>query len=342
MLILGIETSCDDTGAAIVADGRTILSNVVSSQIEAHAKFGGVVPEIASRKHLENILPVIERALEQAGVSLSQIDAVAVTCGPGLMGSLLVGVSLAKSLAYAATKPLIGVDHLQAHLAALELGHSRPAFPYLGLVVSGGHSNLYLVSGHDSRRQLGQTRDDAVGEAFDKVAKALGLGYPGGPVIDKLARRSGNPRAVDFPRAWLEKDSLDFSFSGLKTAVWQHIKKEREIQGPRLSPASMAEIAAGFQAAVVDVLVGKTIKAAQRQRLNRIAISGGVACNSELRKRLHEACLAHGFEFYHPSPRLCTDNAAMVAAAGYFQRSRSQAPPYSAIDAYATQPPVPK
>lgn len=316
MLVLGIESSCDDTAAAVVKNGREILSNVVSSQIQYHQKFGGVVPEIASRKHLENILPVIGQALTEAKLGIKDLDAVAVTCGPGLLGSLLVGVSTAKAFAYAAKLPLIGINHLEGHLSALQLRQNPIPFPFLSLVISGGHSNLYVVSGHGSYKQLGQTRDDAVGEAFDKISKALGLEYPGGPVIDRLAK-SGNPKAIAFPRTYLEKESFDFSFSGIKTAVWYFIKNELEKCG-KVSDSLKADIAASFQAAAVEVLVTKAVKAALKYKIKHIAISGGVACNSELKRQMLQAANDNSLEFYYPEPKLCTDNAAMVASAGYF------------------------
>ncbi len=331
MFVLGIESSCDDTAAAIVADGREIISNVVSSQISDHQKYGGVVPEIASRKHLENILPVISESLKEARLELSQIDLIAVTCGPGLIGSLLVGTGVAKAISYASGIPLVGVNHLEGHLTALQLGKTFPSFPFLGLVVSGGHSNLYLVSGHGQYRRLGQTRDDAAGEAFDKVAKVMGLGYPGGPVIDKLASQ-GNPMAIDFPRSYLEKDSLDFSFSGIKTAVWYYIKKKLK-ESSKLPDSLIADIAASFQAAVVEVLVTKTIQAAKANGVKQIAISGGVACNSELRKQMREAAGTDRLELFYPAPKLCTDNAAMVAAAGYFRYKNGKRADYTQIDA---------
>lgn len=337
MLVLGIESSCDETAAAVVADGHKIISNVVSSQIEDHQKYGGVVPEIASRKHLENTLPVIIQALENAKLELNQIDAIAVTCGPGLMGSLLVGVCTAKAIAYASGIPLVGINHLEAHLAALQLAETPPSFPCIGLVVSGGHSNLYLITGHGQYKQLGQTRDDAVGEAFDKVAKTLGLGYPGGSIIDKISFE-GNSQALAFPRSYLEKDSFDFSFSGIKTAVWYYVKNQLKLQKKnQLSDTMIADIAASFQEAVVEVLVAKTIKAAKTYSTSRIAMSGGVACNHTLREQMSEAARDNSLELYCPPKHLCTDNAAMVAAAGYFRYIQGQRDDLT-LDAYANYP----
>ncbi|MBI5788967.1 MAG: tRNA (adenosine(37)-N6)-threonylcarbamoyltransferase complex transferase subunit TsaD [Candidatus Schekmanbacteria bacterium] len=331
MLILGIESSCDDTSAAIVADGYRVLANVVSSQIKAHEKYGGVVPEIASRQHLTNILPVIDQALEQAKLTIKDIDVLAVTNGPGLMGSLLVGVCSAKAIAYAADKPLIAVNHLEGHLAALQLQEEPWLYPFIGLIVSGGHSSLYLVSGNSQYRLLGRTRDDAVGEAFDKVAKILGLGYPGGPVIDKLSEK-GIPDAVKFPRSFLEKDSYDFSFSGIKTAVWHYIKKQLRGKA-ELDDREKADIACGFQRAVVEVLVVKTVKAALDLGIGRIAMSGGVACNRYLRQEMQRVADLSGLQLHYPKPEYCTDNAAMIAAAAYYRDRNGDRGGVFAIDA---------
>jgi N6-L-threonylcarbamoyladenine synthase len=316
MYILGIETSCDETAAAVVQDGVRILSNVVASQVKYHKKFGGVVPEIASRKHVENICWVVEEAVVGAGLELGQVEAVAVTAGPGLVGALLVGVSVAKSLAYALGIPLIACHHLEGHIYALAAEGQPLPHPAVALIVSGGHTSLYLINGHGQYRLLGRTRDDAVGEAFDKVAKMLGLGYPGGPIIDELAR-SGDPKAVDFPRAYLEKGSLDFSLSGIKTAVWYYLKQ----QGidPTRVPDRVNDIAASFQQAVVEVLVDKTVLAAQRQRVEHILLTGGVACNSSLRRQMEQAAETEGLRLHYPSPALCTDNGAMIASAGYWR-----------------------
>lgn len=321
MYILGIETSCDETAAAVVQDGTHILSNIVASQVEYHQKFGGVVPEIASRKHVENIVRVIEEALTQANLELGQMEAVAVTAGPGLVGALLVGVSVAKGLAYANKLPLVACHHIEGHIYGLVAEGGELPFPAVGLVVSGGHTNLYLIKGHGQYQLLGRTRDDAVGEAFDKVARMLALGYPGGPVIDKLAQ-SGDPSAIKFPRSYLEKGSLDFSFSGIKTAVVYYLKQ----QGidPGRDTDKVSDIAAGFQQAVVEVLVGKTILAAQKSQVEHIVLSGGVACNSQLRKQMQAAAKANGFMLHHPSPFLCSDNAAMIASVGYYRHQRGE------------------
>jgi N6-L-threonylcarbamoyladenine synthase len=309
MIILAIESSCDDTGAALMEDGRTILSNCLSSQDEIHRQYGGVVPELASRRHLENIIPVIRGALDEAHLTLDQVQAIAVTRGPGLVGSLLVGIMAAKAIAHAKGIPFVGVNHLMGHLLAIFIEHAVP-FPFIGIVVSGGHTSLYLAEGFSVFRALGKTRDDAAGEAFDKVAKYLGLGYPGGIAIEELAK-SGNPSAIPFPRAYLAKDSLDFSFSGIKTAVVNYCRAHPP------GDDGMADIAASFQEAVVDVLVDKIISACQQHKVTRAVVAGGVACNGRLRKQLTQAGGAHGIEAYFPSPYLCRDNAAMIGVAGY-------------------------
>ena len=311
MIVLGIESSCDETAAALVRDGRTILASVVASQEEVHHRYGGVVPELASRRHMEAILPVMREALAQADIGLAQIDAVAATRGPGLIGSLLVGFSFAKALAFALRVPWVGVNHLEGHIHALFLEPSPPPFPFVALLASGGHTGLYFVSSFMSMELLGQTRDDAAGEAFDKVAKMLGWGYPGGAVIDRLARQ-GDPNRVRFPRPLIEKTSCDFSFSGIKTAVGRYLREH-----PGGSPSQAVDIAAGFQEAVVEVLVLKLIRAARMKGCHRVALAGGVAANSRLRERLRQDGGAEGMEVYLPSPRLCGDNAAMVAALGY-------------------------
>lgn len=313
MLILGIETSCDETAAAVVEDGTRILSNVVSSQVDVHARFGGIVPELASRAHIKNILPVVHEALTGAGRTLVDMDAVAVTYGPGLIGALLVGVSTAKSLAYSAGLPLIGVNHIEAHMSAVYLEHAEARPPFVLLVVSGGHTHLYLIRSCCDYEKLGQTRDDAAGEAYDKVAKLMGLGYPGGPVIDALAA-GGDPEAVRFPRAMLEPGSLDFSFSGLKTAVMNHVKG---LGGAVLDEKAAADVCASFQRAVSDVLVRKTVSAVEKTGIDSVVVAGGVASNSALRSGLMRASEEKGFRLFLLSPALCTDNAAMVAAAGY-------------------------
>jgi len=315
MRVLAIETSCDDTGAAVVLDGRKILSNVVSSQVPIHQKYGGVVPELASRRHIESIVPIVKEALEIAKLTLSEIDGIAATQGPGLVGSLLVGLSFAKSIAFATGLPFIGVNHIEAHLSAIFLEEKSPRFPFIGLVVSGGHTSLFRVDGFGKYRRLGQTRDDAAGEAFDKVAKLLGLGYPGGPIIDELSK-TGNPKAIRFPRASLGKDSFDFSFSGLKTAVVNYVKAHPEPPGG-YSEDLIKDIVSSFQEAVVEVLVKKTVQAAQHQGLKRIVLSGGVAANQRLRQKIKEESFEQKLKVYIPSPSFCTDNAAMVGVVGY-------------------------
>jgi len=317
MLILGIDTSCDDTSAGIVDNGRKILSNIVSTQKEIHEKYGGIVPELASRRHIEMIYPVVDEALKTAGVSLSDVSGIAVCKGPGLIGSLLVGCSFAKAISYATNIPLLGVNHLEGHIFSSFLGEYAPDFPFLALIVSGGHTSIYKVDGFGKYTELGRTRDDAAGEAYDKVSKLLGLGYPGGPVIDRLARE-GNPNAIRFPRAYLPK-SLDFSFSGLKTAVLNFLKEKGLYQKKiEVDSALIRDISASFQKSVVDVLVRKTEWAIKRTFVKRIVLSGGVAANSELRRRMIEMAGERGVELFLPPISLCTDNAAMIASAGYF------------------------
>lgn len=335
MRVLAIETSCDDTGAAVLLDGRKILSNVVSSQVSIHQKYGGVVPELASRRHIESIVPIVTEALETAKLTLGEIDGIAVTQGPGLVGSLLVGLSFAKSLSFAMGLPLVGVNHVEAHLSAIFLEEKPPRFPFIGLVVSGGHTSLFRVDGFGKFKRLGQTRDDAAGEAFDKVAKLLGLGYPGGPIIDELSR-TGNPKAIRFPRPSLGKNSFDFSFSGLKTAVVNYVKAHPE------TPQSYSEelirnIVASFQEAVVDVLVKKTLQAAQHERLKKVVLSGGVAANRLLRERMVEEARDQKVRVYIPSPLLCADNAAMVGVAGYEYLKRGIRAPLS-LNAFSNLP----
>jgi len=314
MLVLGIETSCDETAAAVVEDGRKILSNVVSTQVELHAKYGGIVPEVASRAHIENIMPVIHEALAGSGRNLLDMDSIAVTMGPGLIGALLVGVSAAKALSYASGVPLVGVNHIEGHLSSIFLESDEIELPFVLLVVSGGHTHLYNVRSYGSYEKLGQTRDDAAGEAYDKVSKLLGLGYPGGPVIDRLAK-AGDPGAIKFPRTYLDNGSLDFSFSGLKTAVLNHV---RGLKTDAIPARQCADICASFQAAVVDVLVKKTVDAARKTGIKNIVVAGGVASNSALREAMIKAAEAEGRRVFIPSPGLCSDNAAMVAAAGFF------------------------
>jgi N6-L-threonylcarbamoyladenine synthase len=317
MHILGIDTSCDDTSASVVEDGTKIISNIISNQSEIHAKYGGIVPELASRRHIEMIQPVVDEALKVAGVSLPDIAAVAVCCGPGLIGSLLVGCSFAKALCYSKNIPLVAVNHLEGHILSALLDLPAPAFPFLSLVVSGGHTSLYLAEEVGRYSELGRTRDDAAGEAYDKVSKLLGLGYPGGPVIDRLAQQ-GDPRAIDFPRAYLP-ETLDFSFSGMKTAVLNFLRSRTapEKESAAENTKRIHNIAASFQAAVIDVLVRKTEWAVNKTVVSRVTLSGGVAANSELRKRMKKMGEERGVTVFVPPTVLCTDNAAMIAAAGY-------------------------
>ncbi len=317
VLILSIESSCDETAAAVVKNGREVLSNVIYSQIDLHTVFGGVVPEIASRKHIEKINPVIETALKEAGVTLEEVDAIAVTYGPGLVGALLVGVAEAKAIAYAAKKPLVGVHHIEGHISANYIEHKDLEPPFLCLVASGGHSHLVLVKDYGEYEIIGRTRDDAAGEAFDKVARAIGLGYPGGPKVDKLARE-GNPKAITFPRAKIAGNEADFSFSGLKSSVLNYLN-QCEMKGVEVN---RADVAASFQAAVIDVLCEHTIKAANQLGMKKVAIAGGVASNSSLRAEMKARCEKNGISFCHPSPIFCTDNAAMIGVAGYYEYMR--------------------
>ncbi len=335
MRILAIETSCDDTGAAVVKDGREILSNILSSQVSVHQKYGGVVPELASRKHLESIVPTVTEALEEAGVKLREIDGIAVTNGPGLVGSLLVGLSFAKSLSFVTGIPLIGINHIEAHLSAIFLEQDSPKFPFIGLIVSGGHTSLYRVDGFGKLKRLGQTRDDAAGEAFDKVAKLLGLGYPGGPIIDELSRR-GDPKAIRFPRPSLSKHSFDFSFSGLKTSVVNYVKANPEPQGG-YPEEDLGNLVSSFQEAVVDVLVKKTLQSAEHEGLKRIVLCGGVAANRRLRERMREEASQEKIRVFIPSPIFCTDNAAMVGVAGYEYLKRGVRSPLS-LNAFSSLP----
>ena len=331
MNILAIETSCDETSAAVMDDKLHVLAGVVSSQVALHARFGGVVPEIASRKHVELLNPVIIETLDRAGIALSDVNAVAVTNRPGLVGALLVGVSAAKALSAALSVPLIGVHHIEGHIYANFLVNPELEFPFICLVVSGGHSDLVLVRDHGDYELLGRTRDDAAGEAFDKTARVLGLGYPGGPIIDDLARE-GNPEAVRFPRAKLG-DSLDFSFSGLKTAVIRFFRQHG-------SEYRVEDIAASLQAAVVDMLVDTTMAALERTGIRRVALAGGVAANSGLKARMTEAAAARDIELSYPPPNLCTDNAAMIACAGYFHLLRGEIDSL-ALDTLASTPLAP-
>ena len=314
MLILAIESSCDETAAAVVKNGREVLSNVISSQIDLHTLYGGVVPEIASRKHTENINPVIREALSAAGKSLEDMDAIAVTYGPGLVGALLVGVSEAKALSFATKIPLVGVHHIEGHISANYIDNKDLEPPFVCLVVSGGHSHLVKVKDYGEYEILGKTRDDAAGEAFDKVARAIGLGYPGGPKIDKVSKE-GNAEAIHFPRARVDGSVYDFSFSGLKSAVLNYLN-QCEMKGETVV---QADVAASFQKAVVDVLVEHSMEALRETGINKFALAGGVASNSALRAAMEKACSERGVSFYKPSPILCTDNAAMIGAAGYYE-----------------------
>ena len=351
-LTLGIETSCDETAAAVLEGGRRIRSSVIASQDTIHAPYGGIVPELASRRHVETVWPVVQEAITKAGATLADLDGVAVTSGPGLIGSLLVGLSFGKALAFALDIPLVGVNHLEGHLYAALLEHEGLTFPFTGLVASGGHTHLYSATAPGEYRLLGRTRDDAAGEAFDKVAKFLGLGYPGGPLIEELARK-GDPDAIRFPRPMPPRGSYDFSFSGLKTAVVNYVRGARcEVRGavgaglalPRtgaapstptaqpypLDPTRVADICASFQEAVVDVLVRVTVAAARASAApRRIVLAGGVACNARLRSQLTQRAAEEGIEVFVPNPSLCTDNAAMIAAAGHSRLVAGQRAPLS-------------
>ena len=318
-LILAIETSCDETAAAVVRNGREALSNVISSQIDIHKVYGGVVPEIASRNHIKKINIVIQEALDEAKVSLDDVDAIAVTYGPGLVGALLVGVSAAKAISFATKKPLIGVHHIEGHISANYIEYEELQPPFLCLIVSGGHTDLVIVNDYGEYEIVGRTRDDAAGEAFDKVARAIGLGYPGGPKIDKLSKE-GNKNAIEFPRAHIEGAPYDFSFSGLKSSVLNYLNscKMKNIE------INTADVAASFQESVVDVLVTKTIKAAKEHKIDKVAIAGGVAANSHLREKMKNSCAQEGITLYCPSPVYCTDNAAMIGAAAYYEYQKGK------------------
>ena len=314
VLILAIESSCDETAAAVVKNGREVLSNVINTQIAIHTEYGGVVPEIASRKHIENINPVIRKALEDAGVTLDDIDAIGVTYGPGLVGALLVGVAEAKAIAFAKNKPLVGVHHIEGHISANYVENKELEPPFVALVVSGGHTHLVKVNDYGEYEIVGRTRDDAAGEAFDKVARAIGLGYPGGPKIDKLAKE-GNSDVIEFPRAHVDDAPYDFSFSGIKSAVLNYINSAN-MQGKEIN---RADVAASFQNAVVDALVSRAVRLAKECGMDKLAIAGGVASNSALRAAIQEECTKNNIRFYSPSPILCTDNAAMIGAAAYYE-----------------------
>lgn len=314
VLILAIESSCDETAAAVVKNGRSVLSNVISSQIDLHKLYGGVVPEIASRKHIEKINQVIEEALREADATLDDLDAIAVTYGPGLVGALLVGVAEAKAISFAKDIPLVGVHHIEGHISANYIENLELEPPFLCLVVSGGHTHLVIVKDYGEFEILGRTRDDAAGEAFDKVARAIGLGYPGGPKIDKLSKQ-GNAYAMDFPKAKVADAPYDFSFSGVKSAVLNHLNKCKMMGEPIVE----ADIAASFQRCIVEVLVEHAIAAAKDYHISKLAIAGGVASNQTLRGAMKQACENNGIQFYHPSPIFCTDNAAMIGVAGYYE-----------------------
>lgn len=320
VVILAIETSCDETSAAVVVNGREVLSNIISTQIDIHKKFGGVVPEVASRKHLENVNIIVQEALQQARIGLGEVDAIAVTSGPGLVGALLIGLTTAKALAYSINKPLIGVHHIEGHIAANYIQNKELQPPFVCLVASGGHSHIVHVKEYDKFEILGQTRDDAAGEAFDKIARALGLGYPGGPLIDKMSAQ-GNPEAISFPRVYLEEGSYDFSFSGLKSAALNYLNSMK-MKGEEIN---VADVAASFQAAVVEVLAQKLIRAAKEHGSKYAVLAGGVAANSSLRKELQQLGEQNGVEVLFPAPVLCTDNAAMIGSAAYYRFIKGEA-----------------
>lgn len=317
---MAIESSCDETSVAVLAGGRTVLSNVISSQVDIHTAFGGVVPEIASRHHLENMNTVVEQSLQEAGVTLDQIDLLGVTYGPGLVGALLMGVATAKAIAFAKDIPLVGVNHMHGHVSANFIQYPDLEPPFMSLIVSGGHTNIVEMTDYGKCSVLGGTRDDAVGEAYDKVARVIGLGYPGGPKIDRAAKE-GNPEAIHFKRVFLEKGSLDFSFSGLKTAVLNYLNTERQA-GRQIS---VPDVAASFQAAVIEVIVKKAIEAAMDRKQEKLVLAGGVAANSKLRQDLQKECDRHGIRLYVPEPVLCTDNAAMIACAAYYKYQKQGA-----------------
>ena len=331
-ITLAVESSCDETSVAVMADGREILSNIISSQIDIHKQYGGVVPEIASRHHLENINHVTNQALSEAGCSFSDVDMIGVTKGPGLVGALLIGVAAAKSYAAALNLPLVGVHHILGHISANFIEHKDLEPPFTALVISGGHTYIVEMESYTSCRILGSTRDDAAGEAYDKVARVLGLGYPGGPLIDKIAKE-GNPEAVHFKRVFLEKDSFDFSFSGIKTGVLNYVNTEKQA-GREIN---VADVAASFQQAVLDVTVAKAVGAAELLKKDRLVLAGGVAANSKLRQMLSDECKKKGIKLYYPSPVLCTDNAAMIGCAAYYSYKAGNRDGLD-MDAYADLP----
>lgn len=318
-IILAIETSCDETAVAVLSEGEKLLANLVSSQIDIHQEYGGVVPEIASRHHLEQVNRLIDLALVKGNLQFSDLEAIAVTHGPGLVGALLVGVSTAKALAYSLNLPLVGVNHIEGHIYANWLVHKNIEFPLICLVISGGHTALVEMTGHGEYTLLGQTQDDAVGEAYDKVARVMGLGYPGGPIIDQIAQK-GNPAALNFPRAWLGPESLDFSFSGVKTAVLNALN-QAQMKGEEIA---QTDLAASFQASVIEVLVNKTMLAAQKKNVKTVLLAGGVAANQTLRENLVERSKREGLKLYYPPLEYCTDNAAMIACAGYYRFIRGE------------------
>lgn len=332
MLTLGIESSCDDTAAAVLKDDHTLLSSVLSSQDEIHTRFGGVVPELASRRHLESIVPIVDEAINRADCSLADIDLISVTQGPGLVGSLLVGFSYAKSLAYVNKTPIIGVDHMAGHLLSVFLEKDKPPFPYIALIVSGGTSSIFLVESHTRFTLLGRTRDDAAGEAFDKVAKLLGMSYPGGPAVSAVSQK-GDAGAIKFPRAWLDEGSLDFSFSGVKTAVLNYCNRKRQ-KGESIS---QEDVCASFQEALVEVLVEKTILAATAKNIKTVVLGGGVSANPRLREAISQRCSEVGKKLFLPSPHFCTDNGAMIAMAGFYKFQKGQLMSYDE-DVYSRSP----
>ena len=319
IVTLAIESSCDETAAAVLLEGRQILSNIISSQIDIHKQYGGVVPEIASRHHLNNINAVVDMAVDEAGITVDEVDMIGVTYGPGLVGALLIGLATAKAYAFAVGKPLIGIHHIHGHICANSIEHKDLRPPFTALVISGGHTNIVEVTDYNECRILGGTRDDAAGEAYDKVARVLGLGYPGGPLIDRLSKK-GDPHAVEFKRVFLEKDSFDFSFSGIKTGVLNYINSEKQAG----RDIDTANVAASFQAAVLDVIVAKTMRAAVDMNKDKIVLAGGVASNSRLREMMKAECDKKGIKLYYPSPVLCTDNAAMIGCAAYYKYMAGQ------------------
>jgi N6-L-threonylcarbamoyladenine synthase len=335
MLVLGLESSCDETAAAVVRDGREVLSSVVASQIDIHRLYGGVVPEIACRAHIEAVVPVVEQALADAKARLADVDAIAVTHAPGLVGALLVGLSMAKSLALAAGKPIVGIDHIHGHIYAVKLAVPALEWPCVALVVSGGHTSLHVSRSETEHELVGSTLDDAAGEAFDKVAKLLGLGFPGGPIIEKTAK-GHDPSRTPFARTLLGDDSLDFSFSGVKTSVLYRVRGQDAKHPRALSAQETGEVCAAFQEAVVDVLVEKTMRAVDRFGMRRVAVGGGVACNGRLREKMAEACRGRGAACHFPPPAFCTDNAAMIAGLGYHHARQGRFDDL-ALDAVATK-----